>query len=274
MAWLSRMRNRFFSIPLLSLGLLSALLVPKAQVWERWAKFGAGQQIDHTSWDQFLQNYRVMGTDGIARVRYGAVRTQDAQALRAYLTILQKIEPTRLSKPQALAYWVNLYNATTVNLILRNYPLASIRDIKPGFFSFGPWNEKILTVAGVAMSLNDIEHRVLRPLWANDPRIHYVVNCASYGCPDLPERALTEQNQEPILQNAAIAFINHPRAMRVKEGKLILSSIYDWYAKDFDVEGGVVMHLQRYANAKNRPMLKDADISIEYQYGWSLNDAR
>jgi hypothetical protein len=274
MAWLTALRNRLFSVPLLSLGLLTALLVPKAEIWERWAKFGTGQQVDHTSWDRFLQNYRVMGADGVARVRYGAVRPQDAQALRAYLADLQKIEPTKLNKPQALAYWVNLYNAATVNLILRNYPLASIRDIKPGFFSFGPWNEKILNVAGVAMSLNDIEHRVLRPLWAHDPRIHYVINCASYGCPDLPARALTAQNQEQILQNAAISFINHPRALQSKEGVLVLSSIFDWYAKDFDVDGGVVAHLTRYANAKNQELIKKSKHSLDYDYGWALNDAR
>ena len=97
--------------------------------------------------------------------------------------------------------------------MLRFYPVDSIRDISSGFFSPGPWKKELLNVEGQSLTLNDIEHRILRPIW-QDPRIHYAVNCASLGCPNLPVIAFSEDNTDAMLDRAAQQFINHPRGLQ------------------------------------------------------------
>ncbi len=154
-----------------------------------------------------------------------------------------------LRRPEQLAYWINLYNALTVQVVLDHYPVASIHDIaiSPGLLAIGPWDKPLIEIEGAAVSLNDIEHRILRPIW-RDPRIHYAVNCASIGCPDLQARAFTAETAEALLEAAARAYVNHPRGARVEAGELTVSSIYAWYREDFGgTEAGVIAHLKRYA---------------------------
>ena len=123
-----------------------------------------------------------------------------------------------------------------------------------------------------SLSLNDIEHRILRPIW-QDARLHYAVNCASIGCPNLATTAYTADNVNEMLDAAAVAYINHPRGVTVNNGRLKISSIYDWFAIDFgDNEAAIIAHLQQYANEELRAQLNEiADIS-DYDYDWSLND--
>ena len=139
-----------------------------------------------------------------------------------------------LNRGEQLAYWINFYNALTVQVILDHYPTDSILDIKisPGFFSIGPWDKKLVTVEGEELSLNDMEHRILRPIW-RDPRIHYGVNCASIGCPNLLTTAYTADNVDGLLTENAVAYVNHPRGASLQNGALTVSSIYDWFEEDF-----------------------------------------
>ena len=126
-----------------------------------------------------------------------------------------------------------------------NYPIKSIKevDISPGFFANGPWGKKLFKVEGVPLSLDDIEHRILRPIW-QDPRIHYLINCASVGCPNLQPIALTGQNVPAILEAAAREFINHPRAVSYDGGRLVLSELYQWYAEDFGGDDeSIIFHI-------------------------------
>jgi hypothetical protein len=160
--------------------------------------------------------------------------------------------------------------------VLEHYPVDSIRKIaiSPGLFSAGPWGKKLVTVEGKALSLDDIEHRILRPIW-RDPRIHYAVNCAALGCPNLQPEAFTADNEEALLERAAHDYVNHPRGATVADGKLTVSSIYVWYQADFGgTDRGVIAHLQHYA----APALAAALAPIERigadRYDWSLNDAR
>ena len=124
------------------------------------------------------------------------------------------------------------------------------------------------------MSLNDIEHRVLRPIW-QDSRIHYAVNCASMGCPNLQSSAFTAENTETMLDLAAVEFINHPRAVQVKYGKLRLSSIYNWYKIDFGgTDASVIDHLRQYAKTPLADQLDNIDsIDNDDHYDWSLNSS-
>jgi hypothetical protein len=181
-----------------------------------------------------------------------------------------------MSRPAQFAYWVNLYNALTVRTVLERYPVASILDIKlsAGPLSFGPWRAKLVEVAGIPLSLDDIEHRILRPIW-RDPRIHYVVNCASLGCPDLPAAPLDPRDLDATLDAAARAYIAHPRGLAFDRDGLVLSKIYSWFREDFGGdEAGLRAHLALYASPGAAARIARARAIAGYRYDWALNDAR
>jgi hypothetical protein len=168
-----------------------------------------------------------------------------------YLNALAAIQVSGLSRQEQLAFWINLYNALTIDIVLAHYPVRSILDIdiSPGLFARGPWDKSLIQVEGEALTLNDIEHRILRPIW-NDPRIHYAVNCASVSCPNLQNRAFTGATVERMLDSAATAYINNQRGARIEGGQLIVSKIYDWYQEDFRGSArGVIAHLRSYGGA-------------------------
>jgi hypothetical protein len=170
---------------------------------------------------------------------------------------------------------VNLYNALTVQLVLRHYPIKTIREIRisPGWFSVGPWGRKLVVVEEEGLSLDDIEHRILRPIW-KDPRIHYAVNCAALGCPNLQPRPFTADGFEQMLDQAARGFVNHPKGARVVDGKLHVSSIYDWYKEDFgSSDTSIIAHVKGYADESLARNLEGVSAIQEYDYDWSLNDA-
>ena len=256
---------------------------PKSDLWPRWQSHNAenSELIDHSAWQIFLDNYLVsnqLNTEsstiaGINLVRYAAVSKKARGLLNNYLKTLESTAVTSFSRAQQRAFWINLYNASTVNLILEHYPLESITKISFSFFSFGPWDEELLTVEGEELSLNDIEHRILRPIW-RDPRIHYALNCASLGCPNLLPQAFTELNTESLLEQGARDYINHPRGADVQNDSIILSKIYEWYQADFGAnEAGVLLHLQQYSTKERLKFWPTDELEIEYQYDWRLNAA-
>jgi hypothetical protein len=212
-------------------------------------------------------------------VRYRDVSAADRESLADYIRHLEAVPISGYNRAEQLAYWINAYNALTVKVVLDHYPARSILWIKlpPGLFRLGPWQAKIFGVEGETLSLGDIEHRILRPMW-KDPRIHYALNCASRGCPNLWPEAFTADETPGVLDRAARAFVNHPRGADFVQGKLQLSSIYSWYREDFgDSEHAVLDHLRRYA----RPELAERltayerrgayEAPIFYDYAWSLN---
>lgn len=139
------------------------------------------------------------------------------------------------------------------------------------FFRPGPWNEKLVTIEGQAVSLNDIEHRILRPIW-QDPRIHFAVNCASIGCPNLLSEAFTAQNLETLLEKAARDYLAHPRGLDFGEKSLTLSKIFDWYQVDFgNNESETLKTLSRWLPVGTAERLKAYNGRIKYQYDWALN---
>lgn len=159
-----------------------------------------------------------------------------------------------------------------MKVVLDHYPVKSIRDIKSGWFNPGPWDRKLVTVEEERLTLNDMEHRILRPIF-QDNRIHYAVNCASIGCPNLQPEAFTAQNAERLLERGARDHVNHHRGARVEGEKLTLSSIYDWFQVDFGgSEAGVLEHLRTYAAGPLAGALRGIRGKISYQYDWSLNE--
>ena len=256
----------------------SAAGAPSANLWPRWENFDQSSStvIDHGDWDRILQLYVSTGhPSGINRFRYRDVSGKDRLALEAYLQKMQSVKISALNRSEQKAFWINLYNALTVNIILEHYPVKSIReiDISPGIFSDGPWDAKLLKIEEQQLSLNDIEHRILRPIW-RDNRVHYAVNCASLGCPDLQPQAYTSKNLEQMLEKDAQNFVNHPRGVSFASNGLIVSSIYFWFQSDFgDSQKGIIEHVRKYLSPGNLNKLSTLrNISIKHQYDWSLNE--
>jgi len=255
----------------------AACAAPRPDPWRRWAASdeSARRSVDFAAWDGFLARYLVPGGDGINRVSYGRVLPADREALSLHVAALAGLPITSYRRAEQLAYWINLYNALTLRVVLDHYPVASILDIKlAGPLSIGPWSKKLLRIEGEEVSLDDIEHRILRPLW-HDPRLHYALNCASLGCPSLQPQAFAAAAMEARLDEAARGFVNHARGVRIADGRLIVSSLYRWYAADFGgSDPAVIAHLRRYAAPPLAKALALLSSIAGDQYDWSLNDAK
>ena len=148
--------------------------------------------------------------------------------------------------------------------------MDSIKNIKSGIVDFGPWNLELFPLQGEKLTLNQIEHGILRPIW-KDPRVHYAVNCASLGCPNLSPEAYRSDNLERLLDQGARDYINHPRGVQVQDEELVVSSIYEWFKADFGgTDAGVFAHLRQYARPGLAEILGNYD-SFDDAYDWSLN---
>lgn len=247
--------------------------------------FGGASRVeaaDEAAFDGLLQRYVLAGADGVNRVDYGRWRATvaDRTALDEYITGQARLTPSLIGKPAQFAYWANLYNAITLKVILDAYPVASIRDIKsagvwldPKAFT-GPWVAKRVTVEGRTLSLDEIEHTILRGTF-KDPRVHYSVNCASYGCPNIGMKAWRAETLEADLDAAARAYINHLRGVVVaSDGGLKVSSIYSWFKADFGgSDAALIVHFKQYAGPELAKALEKATSIAGDDYDWSLNDA-
>jgi Protein of unknown function, DUF547 len=250
---------------------------PRSQLWDRWLAHdpSSTRRIDHSAWEAFLMRYLRIGSDGVHRVAYAAVTPPDRAALDAYIERLAALPISTYNRAEQMAYWINLYNALTVRLVLDHYPIDSIRDIDAGS---GPglgeaWDEKLIEVEGMSISLNDIEHRILRPIW-HDPRVHYALSCAAVGCANLQPEPFQGDRLEHQLNEAAMAYINDPRCIQIEGDRLGLSSIYRWYRQDFGgSDRAIINHLMAYAAPKLAMTLERFDRITDDGFDWRLNDA-
>ncbi|MFT5421829.1 MAG: hypothetical protein ACI9D5_002589 [Candidatus Endobugula sp.] len=278
------MLQQCIKVVLIRVGLTTSLLLmtpsvlsaPKKVLLPEWegSDESSIQVVDHRGWQRILNDYLLV--EGQQNYfNYAAAKDDSALGLDQYIESLAQINPLFLSRKEQQAYWINLYNSATVQLLLQHYPTVSITKIGRGLFSFGPWNDDILTVNQTALSLNDIEHGILRPIYA-DPRIHYAVNCASLSCPNLMLTAFTADNAEQLLEQAASDYINHPRGVMVENGQLVLSSLYDWFQEDFGGnEVGVFTHLKAYAKPELLQKIKTLENQRpRYTYDWGLNQKK
>ena len=259
------------------------LAAPAADLWPRWQKHDPAdtRAIDHSEWKAFLGKYvAAPHPSGVNRLGYGSVTQEDKDALDGYVARLEKVSISTYGRNAQQAYWINLYNALTVKVVLEHFPVKSIKDISlssglfGGLFGGGPWKAKLVTVEGEEVSLDDIEHRILRPIW-RDNRVHYAVNCASIGCPNLQAEPFTAGNLERLLDGGAREYVNHPRGAAFEDGRLRVSSIYDWFQADFGGNAkGVVEHLKKYAEPALRKRLEGYGGKLGFHYDWSLNTGR
>lgn len=252
-----------------------ASAAPEAELWPRWQAHDpqATDRIDHAAWADVLKRHVMARPGAVNLVDYAGVTPADRDRLRRYVDAMAAVRIDAYARPEQFAYWVNLYNALTVDIVLDHWPVDSIRDIdiSPGWFADGPWGKEVIEVMGKPLTLDDIEHRILRPIW-RDPRVHYAVNCASIGCPDLRPEPFRGERLDPQLDAAARAYVNHPRGAQVREGRLVVSSIYEWFKADFGGDdASVIAHLKRYAAPELRAKLATVDRIADDRYDWSIN---
>lgn len=235
--------------------------------------------IDHSVWQGILDGYlRTDDPSGIHLFDYAGLHANEAdrERLLGYLEGLEAVDPRIYSRDEQMAYWINFYNALTVETILGHYPVDSIREIHEGIVPLsGPWGDERATVLDQSLTLDNMEHDILRAIW-KDPRIHYAVNCASLGCPNLAPDVYTAARLEEMLEQGARDYVNHPRGAELLDESFgVVSSIYTWFQEDFGGnEAGVIEHLRRYAGPELAEALRSFEGSLDYEYDWSLNAAR
>jgi hypothetical protein len=242
----------------------------------------------HAAWTALLRKHVVPLRGGQAsQVRYAGFKA-DRAALQVYRDSLSAVSEAAFkafSKPQQMAWLINAYNAFTVELILTKYPaLASIKDLGSLFSS--PWKPKWIPLLGGKVSLDDIEHGMLRERGRfDDPRVHFAVNCASIGCPPLREEAFVAERLDAQIDEQALRFMSDRLRNRfaATTGRLEVSKIFDWYGVDFNLDhrgiASLPAFLSRYAEAladaqvdRDRVRGERAEISF-LSYDWTLNDA-
>ncbi len=231
-------------------------LTTESSVMERpgTAEQEQGKLPDHAAFDVMLKKY--VSEKGV--VDYAAWKKNEAELDKYLSELANKIPTAATDKNEALAYWINAYNAYTIKLILKNYPVKSIQDINGG----KPWDLKWIQLAGKTYTLNNIENDIIRPTF-KDARIHFALVCAAKSCPPLVNTAFTQANLQSLLDKRTKNFINSP-FNEISANKIIVSKLFDWYQVDF---GNVITYLNKYADKKI-----NTGASISYKdYDWSLN---
>jgi hypothetical protein len=211
----------------------------------------------HDLWDELLQNH----VSDLGKVDYEGFKT-DHKKLLGYIRVLQiaKEKYTLPTKQDSLAFWINAYNALTIDLILRHYPVKSIKDIKE------PWDQRLWQFGNELLNLSDIEHKLLRPM--NEPRIHFAIVCASVSCPKLQNEAFRASTLEEQLTKATKAFLADTSKNELSENKIRISKIFKWFKTDFEQNGSLIDFINAYSDIK---ILESAKKSYK-DYNWDLND--
>lgn len=257
MCVLQPMRN--FNIAFLLIVLLGCSNVAVTQ--------GEGDPISHEIWDSLLKKF--VTKDGF--VDYKGIQNEKVK-FDSYLSLLEANSPNKetWTKEDQIAYWINAYNAYTVDLILQYYPVESIKDIGSSIqipFVNTPWDIKFINIAGKEYDLNNLEHGILRKDF-EEPRIHFAVNCASFSCPELRAEAYTGSKLDRQLDEQARIFINDTRKNRISANKIELSKIFSWYSGDFNDDMSVEEYVNQYTEVKIT-----TETEVDYMdYNWELND--
>lgn len=213
--------------------------------------------FNHSKWTALLENY--VSNNG--EVNYQNLKENKAE-LDGYIKTLQEDYASleTATKNQKIAYWINAYNALTIDLILRNYPLKSIKDIK------NPWDQRLWQFGDKWLTLNDIEHKILRKM--DEPRIHFAIVCASESCPKLQNTAFTANNLDEQLTNATKAFLSDTTKNSISENDIKLSKIFRWFKTDFEKNGSLIDFLNQYTDVT----ISDKAKKSYKDYSWDLND--
>ncbi|WP_298530677.1 DUF547 domain-containing protein [uncultured Algibacter sp.] len=213
------------------------------------------EALNHDLWNELLKKH-VTNEGNVSYVGF----MEDRKMLSNYISYLGENLPDHTwDVNKTFAYWINTYNAMTIDLILRHYPIQSIKDIKK------PWDQRYWKLGKKWYNLNEIEHDILRKM--NEPRIHFAIVCASYSCPKLQNEAFTSLNLNQQLTKATQEFLSDSSKNNISENSLELSKIFQWFAKDFKQNGSLIDFLNQYS---------EVNISVNAkkhfnEYDWSLN---
>ena len=218
---------------------------------------------DHKQWSDLLMTH----VDSAGWISYKGF-VDDSTKLNAYLRSLSSFPPnSKWSEEEKLAYWINVYNAFTIKLIVDYYPVSSIKEIKKGVpFINSVWDIEFFEIGGEKVSLNEIEHTILRKDF-DEPRIHFAIVCASKSCPKLLNKAYDSENLEEQLVLQTKMFLNDSSKNVIEEKQVELSSIFKWFSKDFTQHGSIKDFIEPYVN---QPFSKSAKVKY-LEYDWSLN---
>ncbi|WP_027880972.1 DUF547 domain-containing protein [Mesoflavibacter zeaxanthinifaciens] len=221
-----------------------------------WTFFGFSQDLDHKLWSELLSKH----VSESGEVNYKSFK-KDSVKLKDYISYLAKNTPSDdATKNEKLAYWINQYNVLTVDLIVRHYPIKSIKDIK------NPWKQRLWKTANLSYNLDEIEHDILRKM--NEPRIHFAIVCASISCPKLQNKAFKANTLDAQLTKATKEFLADNTKNEITKNQLKLSKIFKWFRKDFETNGSVIDFINQYTLTT---ISKDAKINYQ-DYNWNLNE--
>ena len=257
-------RLQIFLVVLISLFCASNALAKKD-----WAMWNSSDEtnpaiIDHSAFDGFLKTY-VVGNhpSGINRFRYADVTRRDARALDSYIAMMASIDPRDYRKLEQKAYWLNLYNALTLQGLLKVYPVSSVDRDKA-------YRKRRVTVAKKKLSVADIDERILRPIW-RDYKMVFGLSCAAVGCPAIHAQAFTGANTNKLVKQYAREFINHPRGLTVSKDELRVSQIFSWYRDDFGGDKQLIRLFSHYAEDSKALYILGFSGDIEYAYDKRIN---
>ncbi len=251
---------------------------PAKDLWTRWEVSDplSTEAIDHHLWDQFLKHHVQKSHQGIHVIDYVHMPEKDHNLINEYLWHLSQVPISNYNRREQLAFWINLYNALVMKIVLEHYPVDTINDINisPGFFSDGPWAANLIKIENISLSLHDIEHRIIRPIY-NDPRTIYALNKAAVGSPNLEPQAFTGTNVDTVLNQCAKEYINSLRGMQLIDHQLVTSSLFKWYIDDFGgTEEDVINHLKEYAAPALRKQLQSINTIHRTFFNWHLNSVK
>lgn len=256
--------NRFFLMILLGISLVLPQACSQAQNF-KFEKYGA-KPTDHSQWTALLAKHVAPNGD----VNYKGF-IADSVKLNKYLQLLEQgaPNPKTWSKNDQLAYWINAYNAYTVQLIIRNYPLKSIKEIGGKIpFVNSSWDIKFIKIGGTELDLNNIEHGIIRKEFS-EPRIHFAVNCASVSCPRLRNEAYEGSKLDAQLTDQAKYFLSNQKKNQLGNGSSIkISKLFKWFKGDFTEKEDLISFINRYSKVKVK---ENADIDY-LEYDWNLNE--
>ena len=229
--------------------------------------------FDFSGWDGLLKRH--VGPTTIAGVRLAGIDYPGMKKDPAYSKLIGELKTfspaTLKTQKEQLAFWINVYNIMAVKMVVDHYPVAGIKDAGDLFGSV--WKKTVGVVGGKDVTLNQIEHEILRKM--GDPRIHAAIVCASVSCPDLRKEAYTKERLDAQLDDQLRRFLaNNGKGLQVDRGKgrITLSKIFDWFKDDFEPKGGVLPFLARYVPEQDRSLLKKGDTNVSYlDYNWDLN---
>ncbi|HEV7348820.1 DUF547 domain-containing protein [Telluribacter sp.] len=231
------------------------------------ASDSAPSDVSHDVWDKLLKKH----VDNKGMVDYKGFKADRAE-LKKYLKQLSNNAPNpkTWSKDEQLAYWINAYNAYTIDLVLEHYPIKSIKDIGSSIkipFVNTPWDIKFIEIGGKKMDLNNIEHGIIRKQF-DDPRYHFALVCAALSCPPLRDEAYTPKELDKQLDDQGKSFLNNPRTNVVTKDKASVSKIFDWYGGDFKKQMSIEKWINKYASTD----LKEGGSVSYMEYKWPLNE--